>query len=43
MFLFRVGQVKYTFGQVTFGGSLSDGQVEIEVNVEPWTGFPLYA
>jgi hypothetical protein len=39
---FKVGQVKYAFGQVTFGGNLSDGnlsdgQVEIKVNVEPWT------
>jgi hypothetical protein len=34
--MLKVGQVKDAFGQVTFGGNLSDGQVVILVNVEPW-------
>jgi hypothetical protein len=38
--MFKFGQVKDAFGQVTFGGNLSDGQVVILVNVEPcWVKF----
>jgi hypothetical protein len=33
--MLKAGQVKYAFGQVTFGGNLSDGQVVILVNIEP--------
>ena len=34
-YLFKVGQVKHEFGQVTFSGHLSEGPVELLVNVEP--------
>jgi hypothetical protein len=34
--MLKVGQVKDAFGQVTFGGNMSDArQVVILVNVEP--------
>jgi hypothetical protein len=35
VFVFKVRQVKYASEQVTFGGNMPKGQVEILVNVEP--------